>query len=80
MPKKPHKRASPKQRDPSWRMRRALGHKVEPIPRLTLVSASIPKMMTPRGPPPDFHCAGPSDLLGIDPRLFIDIVYKNTMD
>ena len=33
MPKKPRKRASPKQRDPSWRMRRALGHKVESNPK-----------------------------------------------
>ena len=29
MPKKPRKRASPKQRDPTWRMRRALGHAAE---------------------------------------------------
>ena len=29
MPKKPRKRTTPKQRDPSWRMRHALGHKVE---------------------------------------------------
>ena len=33
MPKKPRKRASPKQRDPSWRIRRALGDKVETNPK-----------------------------------------------
>jgi len=38
------------------------------------------KPTIPKGPPPDFHCAWLSDLLGIDLRLFIDIVYNNTMD
>ena len=33
MPKKPRKRSAPKQRDPSWRMRHALGHKVEANPK-----------------------------------------------
>ena len=33
MPKKPRKRSVPKQRDPSWRMRDALGHKVEANPK-----------------------------------------------
>ena len=33
MPKKPRKRTTPKQRDPSWRTRHALGHKVEPNPK-----------------------------------------------
>ena len=33
MTKKPRKRTTPKQRDPSWRMRHALGHKVEPNPK-----------------------------------------------
>ena len=33
MPKKPRKRAAPKQRDPSWKLRHALGHKVEPNPK-----------------------------------------------
>jgi hypothetical protein len=36
MPKKPRKRASPKQRDPTWRMRRALGHKVIAVNHETL--------------------------------------------
>jgi hypothetical protein len=30
MPKKPRKRTALKQRDPSWKLRHALGHKVEP--------------------------------------------------
>ena len=30
MPKKPRKRTTPKQRDPSWQLRHALGQKVEP--------------------------------------------------
>ena len=30
MPKKPRKRTTPKQRDPSWQLRHALGYKVEP--------------------------------------------------
>ena len=30
MPKKPRKRATPKHRDPSWKLGYALGHKVEP--------------------------------------------------
>ena len=33
MPKKPRKRSAPKQRDPSWRTRHALGHKVEIDPK-----------------------------------------------
>ena len=43
MPKKPHKRASPKQRDPSWRMRRALGHKVETNPKAYTRKRKHPK-------------------------------------
>ena len=30
MPKKLRKRITPKQRDPSWKLHHALGHKVEP--------------------------------------------------
>jgi len=30
MPKKSRNRTTPKQRDPSWQLRHALGHKVEP--------------------------------------------------
>ena len=33
MPKKPRKRSVPNQRDPSWRMRDALGHKDEANPK-----------------------------------------------
>ena len=33
MPKKPRKRTTPKKRDPSWQLRHALGHKVEPNPK-----------------------------------------------
>ena len=33
MPKKPRKRSAPKQRDLSWKLRHALGHKVEPNPK-----------------------------------------------
>ena len=33
MPKKPRKRGVPKQRDPSWKLRHALGHKVAPNPK-----------------------------------------------
>ena len=33
MPKKSRKRTTPKQRDPSWQLRRALGHKVEGNPK-----------------------------------------------
>ena len=33
MPKKPRKRSVPKQRDPSWQLRHALGHKVEIDPK-----------------------------------------------
>ena len=33
MPKKPRKRTTPKQRDPSWKLRHALGHKAEPDPK-----------------------------------------------
>jgi hypothetical protein len=33
MPKKPRKRTTPKQRDPSWQLRHALGHKVEIDPK-----------------------------------------------
>ena len=33
MPKKPRKRSAPKQRDPSWQLRHALGHKVEIDPK-----------------------------------------------
>ena len=46
MPKKPPKRTTPKQRDPSWQLRHALGHKVEGNPKLTLVSSNIPKKTT----------------------------------
>ena len=33
MPKKSRKRTTPKQRDPSWQLRHALGHKVEGNPK-----------------------------------------------
>ena len=33
MTKKPRKRTTPKKRDPSWQLRHALGHKVEPNPK-----------------------------------------------
>jgi len=33
MPKKPRKPITPKQRDPSWQLRHALGHKVETNPK-----------------------------------------------
>ena len=33
MPKKPRKRTIRKQRDPSWQLRHALGHKVEDNPK-----------------------------------------------
>jgi len=33
MPKKPRKRSVPKQRDPSWQLRHALGYKVEIDPK-----------------------------------------------
>ena len=33
MPKKPRKRITPKQRDLSWKLRHALGHKVEANPK-----------------------------------------------
>ena len=49
MPKKPHKRASPKQRDPSWRMRRALDHKVETNPKAYTRKRKHPKDDDPEG-------------------------------
>ncbi len=42
MPKKPRKRASPNQRDPTWRMRRALGHKVETNPKAYTRKRKLP--------------------------------------
>ena len=51
MPNKPHKRASPKQRDPSWRMRRALGHKVETNPKAYIRKRKHFKEEDPEGTP-----------------------------
>ena len=49
MPKKPRKRSAPKQRDPSWRMRHALGHKVEPNPKAYTRKLKHPKEDDPKG-------------------------------
>ena len=43
MPKKLRKLASPKQCDPSWLMRRALGHKVETNPKAYFLKRKHPK-------------------------------------
>ena len=43
MPKIPRKRVIPKQRDPSWRMRHALGHKVEIDPNAYTRKLKHPK-------------------------------------
>ena len=47
MPKKPRKRTTPKQRDPSWRTRHALGHKVEPNPKAYVRKPKHPKKDEP---------------------------------
>ena len=49
MPKKPRKRSVPKQRDPSWRMRDALGHKVEANPKAYTRKLKHPKEDDPEG-------------------------------
>ena len=43
MPKKPRKRSAPKQRDPSWKLRHALGHKVEANPKAYTRKPKHPK-------------------------------------
>ena len=43
MPKKPRKRITQKQLDPSWQLRDALATRSKPTPKLTLVSSNIRK-------------------------------------
>ena len=45
MPKKPRKRTTPKQRDPSWQLRHALGHKVEIDPKAYTRKLKHPEVM-----------------------------------
>jgi len=45
MPKKLRKRITPKQRDPSWSMRHALGHKVEPNPKAYIRRLKHPELV-----------------------------------
>ena len=45
MLKKPRKRITPKQRDPSWKLRHALGHKVEPNPKAYTCKRTHPEVM-----------------------------------
>ena len=43
MPKKPDKRNTPKQRDPSWQLRHVLGQKVEGDPKAYVRKPKHPK-------------------------------------
>ena len=45
--KKSHKRTSQKQRDPSWQLRHALGHKVEGDPNAYVRKPKHPKKDEP---------------------------------
>ena len=47
MPKKPRKRSAPKQRDPSWQLRHALGHKVEVDPKAYTRKLKHPEEIDP---------------------------------
>ena len=56
MLKKPRKRITPKQRDPSWQLRPTpLTTRLRATLKLTLVSVNIPKKLTLKRVPSDIH-------------------------